>query len=159
MLQASGVPTAVGFRGAAEAAEAKSAVAPIMERIVFIPNFLVVSVEHGSSRRGGDSFRSEQPSRPHWFSGPFFSGSVACTALHRRRRCRTPWGFCDNHHLRPLSFLSAHPIRPTTVIISRPGAHFAAVFEQRLPDVLEHGVRPVEAHGVCLLNLNHSKAT
>jgi hypothetical protein len=37
MLEASGVPTAVGFKGAAEAAEAKNAVAPIMERIVFIP--------------------------------------------------------------------------------------------------------------------------
>jgi hypothetical protein len=43
MLEASGVPPAVGFRGAAEAAEAKSAVAPIMERIVFMPNFLVVA--------------------------------------------------------------------------------------------------------------------
>jgi hypothetical protein len=41
MLEASGVPTAACFKGAAEAAEAKSAVAPIMERIVFIPNFLV----------------------------------------------------------------------------------------------------------------------
>src|SRR5438093_13682399 len=40
MLKASGVPTAVGFKGAAEAAEAKSAVAHIMEGIVFIPNFL-----------------------------------------------------------------------------------------------------------------------
>jgi hypothetical protein len=43
MLEASGFPTAVGFRGAAEAAEAKSAVAPITERIVFMPNFLVVA--------------------------------------------------------------------------------------------------------------------
>ena len=32
--------TAAGFKGAAEAAETKSAGAPIMERIVFMPNFL-----------------------------------------------------------------------------------------------------------------------
>jgi hypothetical protein len=43
MLEAPGVPTAADFKGAAEAAEAKSAVATIMERIVFIPNFLVVA--------------------------------------------------------------------------------------------------------------------
>jgi hypothetical protein len=54
MLEASGVPTAVGFRGAAEAAEAKSAVAPIMERIVFMPNFLVVaSFKWENSGRNG----------------------------------------------------------------------------------------------------------
>jgi hypothetical protein len=41
-LEASEVPTGVGFKGAAEAAEAKSAVAPRMERIVFIPSSLLV---------------------------------------------------------------------------------------------------------------------
>jgi hypothetical protein len=48
MLEASGVPTAAGFKGAAEAAETKTAVAPIIERIVFMPNSLGVASKRRS---------------------------------------------------------------------------------------------------------------
>jgi hypothetical protein len=48
-LEASGVPTAAGFKGAAEAAEAKSAVAPITERIVFMITSYSVFVERSAT--------------------------------------------------------------------------------------------------------------